>query len=369
MPLIEKIVNFNNRHRLLSHFIFWAFVYLLMLARYYPSSSGYNNFEEPRDPLWVEAVCSVFFTVFSALFAYFFGYRVIPGLMKAKHYLWIILESIVGIYLIAAFSRIMVVHVLEPMVRKRPFAQESISEILTDLPKLFYSYFLQSISLSLIFIFIKMVKDQYVINKHALELRKQKAESELKSLKAQLNPHFLFNTLNNIYSLSLMQSPKTSPSIARLSEILDHLLYRCGDMYVPVSQEVSLLQNYIELEKLRYDERLQVVFRHSMDSDAKIAPLILLSLVENAFKHGAGEFTGNPEIGIDLKVTGGQFSFVVRNSCTQVKQEDEQVRIGLSNIRKQLELLYPGAHRFSTTISHGYFTASLQLDLHQKENN
>ncbi len=168
-----------------------------------------------------------------------------------------------------------------------------------------------------------------MVNKRALDLEKQKADIELMALKAQLNPHFLFNTLNNIYSLSVMQSPRTSPAIARLSEILDTLLYRSGGMYVPVSQEIALLQNYIELEKLRYDDRLVVTFDHHTTDDAGIAPLILLSLAENAFKHGAGEDAGSPEIHINLHQHQDQLTFTISNTF---RAQENRSRVSVCRI-------------------------------------
>jgi len=344
----------------MAHLLFWLAGYVLMVSRFDP-------FVESEDPLMEEMINGLFYISFSMILAYFLAYRILPGLVKAKNYLAVIVEMIVGSYIISAFARIMVVHVLEPIVRTPPFEQEPIGEILTDIPKLFYAYFIHTASLSLVFIFIKLIKDQYVINKRALELEKQRAETELKSLKDQLNPHFLFNTLNNIYSLSLVNAPQTSSSIARLSEILDHLLYRCGGRYVPLLQEITLLQNYIELEKLRYDDRLQVHFSYSLDRDGSIAPLILLSLVENAFKHGAGEDAGTPRIEIELNLAGKHFNFTVKNSFRQQQAKEDSLRIGLTNIRKQLDLVYPGSHTFVTGIQGNEFTASLQIELPEQE--
>jgi len=125
-----------------------------------------------------------------------------------------------------------------------------------------------------------------------LQIDKEKIETELNLLKAQLNPHFLFNTLNNIYVLALENSSKTAYSIEKLSEILDYILYRCTDKYSSLKAEVKMLENYIELEKLRYDDRLRVTLKKQIEKDIAIAPLILLSFVENAFKHGAGEDSG-----------------------------------------------------------------------------
>ncbi len=358
MPLIERIISFNKKHRVLSHILFWMCLYLLFLFRFDP----YNRYDHN---LLNNILDWFIFMFFSALYAYCISYRFIPRLIRSKNYLAVILECIFLSYLICALLRITVVHFLEPITRTPPFNQEPVSEILLDVMTLFHGYFLHMLAISFFFVFIKMVKDQYLGNKRALQLEKQKSESELTALKAQLNPHFLFNTLNNIYSLTLLKSPAAPEAVARLSDILDHLLYRCSEMYVPVSKEIALLQNYIELEKMRYDERLQVHFNYSTDKDSKIAPLILLSLVENAFKHGAGEDINSPVIDIDLQLKNNIFFFEVSNSVLVQKEKKENERIGLANIRKQLELIYPEVHTFKTCLQNGRFTASLQVHINR----
>lgn len=356
MPFIERLINFNKNHRVLSHFLFWICLYLLLMVRFDPYDR-YNH------TLWYDMLDWAICISSAALYAYYISYRFIPRLFKSQRYFPIILEFILFSYIIAAAMRIIVVHFLEPLTRKPPFGQEPVLEILFDLVTLFHGYLLHIIAISFFFVFIKLVKDQYLGNKRTLQLEKQKSDSELAALKAQLNPHFLFNTLNNIYSLTLLKSPAAPEAVAKLSSILDHLLYRCGDTYVPVSKEIMLLQNYIGLEKMRYDERLQVSFRHHTDKDAGIAPLILLSLVENAFKHGAGEDAGNPVIDINLQLENNSFLFEVSNSVQAPKEKTSNDRIGLANIRKQLELIYAGIHTFKTSLRDGRFTASLQINL------
>jgi LytS/YehU family sensor histidine kinase len=181
-------------------------------------------------------------------------------------------------------------------------------------------------------------------------------------LKAQLNPHFLFNTLNNIYSLSLNHSPVTSAAIGRLAEILDYILHQCNGVYVPVSGEVALLNNYIDLEKLRYDERLTVNFISSVEKDLQIAPLILLSLVENAFKHGAANETGSPVINIELTARENYFNFVVSNTFTPMVPKQKANSIGLINLRHQLELIYPGKHNLLIEQDELFFKVTLNID-------
>ena len=182
----------------------------------------------------------------------------------------------------------------------------------------------------------------------------------------ELNPHFLFNTLNNIYTLSLNNSPKAPISIGKLSNILDHILYRCNSTFVSLSSEIELLRNYIELEKLRYDKRLKVNIHTNIESDREIPPLILLSLVENAFKHGAGEDSGSPEIDIQISNTEALFVFKIVNTVSNDYENKNKNKgnIGLLNIRKQLDLIYNKAYHLNIeNLEHSFIVV---LEIPQK---
>jgi LytS/YehU family sensor histidine kinase len=255
-----------------------------------------------------------------------------------------------------------VVHFEEPFYGLKPNPKETYTEIFTDLPKLIYVYFFRIFSVAFVFMLLKLLKDQLAVQRRALFLEKQKVEAELKLLKTQLNPHFLFNTLNNIYALALMNSTVTAGAIGRLSEILDYILYRCDNMYVPLSGEIALLNNYIGLEKLRYDDRLKVNFKPHLEQDIEIAPLILLSIVENAFKHGAGNDIGEPVIDIELKTEHRCFAFTVSNSF-QPKTIASSSRIGLPNLKQQLELIYQGKHELAITQTEFLFMVKLTIEL------
>ena len=353
MPLIERIAKFSSAHRFLSHIIFWLATTIVFFNRY--DVGEYNDFNNIL-------VRHTFYILFTIIASYFLAYIIIPRLITAKNYYPIAAYFFLGSYIICVCARIVVVHILEPIIRTPPFGQESVLEIIIDVPTLITHYFPLTFSAAWIFAFIKLIKEQYIVQQHKLSLEKERAETELKTLKAQLNPHFLFNTLNNIYSLSLVNSPVTSKSIAGLSEILDHVLYRCNGMYVPLSAEITLIENYIELEKLRYGGRLEVNFTHVIDHDTNIAPLILLSLVENAFKHGAGEDIGHPVINIDLKLSGNRFRFMVSNGFMPGRQKEED-RIGINNITKQLQLLYPKQYDLSITTHDDIFVVLLHINL------
>jgi sensor histidine kinase YesM len=196
------------------------------------------------------------------------------------------------------------------------------------------------------------------------QLRIEKQEAELNYLRSQTNPHFLFNTLNNIYSLARDKSDVAPESILRLSKILRFMLYETGGKYISIEQELKIISDYIALEKLRYDESLRINFNYDAeDLKQSIPPLLLIPLVENAFKHGASETRSQPFVDIHLSVNNRQLIFVVKNSADTFPDESiVKENIGLSNLRRQLELLYK-EYDLSVLQSGSEFTATLKINL------
>ncbi|PSL46515.1 histidine kinase [Chitinophaga niastensis] len=359
MKFLEKIISYNKEHVVLSHLLFWGVLLLLSVSenKYY-----YDHHQLHFSFLFTLADCGLLL-VTQIMAAYFLAYLIIPKFFLRRKYPETFIYFFIGSYLICVLARVITIHIAEPMAGQAPKNWETFYEIFTNVPKLVYVYFFRIFSVAFVFLFIKLLADQYKIQKRALSLEKEKAETELKLLKTQLNPHFLFNTLNNIYSLSLSNSPVTSASIGRLSEILDYILYRCNSLYVPLSGEIDLLNNYIGLEKLRYDDRLKVNFNTRIEQDIPIPPLILLSIVENAFKHGASEDIGNPVIDIDLQAGKTAFSFIVANSFNTKPGEELNGKIGLSNLKQQLELIYPERHTLAITQTETFYTVTLLIDV------
>ena len=180
------------------------------------------------------------------------------------------------------------------------------------------------------------------------QLEKEKINTELKFLKAQLNPHFLFNTLNNLYSFVVNGSPKAPDMILRLSGILDYVLYKSQHKEVSLKEEVNTIEHFIELEKIRYGDRLEVDFIQAGNMLIPISPLLFLSLVENAFKHGASGDIDKPKINIEILEKNGFIHCTVRNTKSKYQGELNDAYkkgIGLSNIRRQLNLIYPNQHQ------------------------
>ena len=227
------------------------------------------------------------------------------------------------------------------------------------------SYQTQGGVMSLFFFgIIKHVYEYRKLIQAAQQLRIEKQEAELNYLKSQTNPHFLFNTLNNIYSLSRDKSDLAPESILRLSKILRFMLYETSGEYIAIEQELKIISDYIALEKLRYDESLRVNFNYDIeDMKQAMPPLLLIPLVENAFKHGVSETRHQPFVDIHLSVNKRRLNFVVKNSSEENNAE-EQVKenIGLSNLRRQLQLLYTD---YSLTVQQGgyVFNATLKINL------
>ncbi len=212
---------------------------------------------------------------------------------------------------------------------------------------------------------IKLFRIRLQTEKREKELIEEKLQSELKFLRSQTNPHFLFNTLNNLYHLSRKNSKSTPDAILKLSGLLRFMLYECTAPRIDISKEINIIEDYIELEKLRYGDRLKIDFKYEVDKNSQpIAPLMLLPFVENAFKHGASETRGFPEIIIDLKCKNGLLDFSVRNSkdlhLDQIKEG-----IGLKNIKRQLNLIYPQHDLKITTNEHEFI---VELKAHLNEN-
>lgn len=197
-------------------------------------------------------------------------------------------------------------------------------------------------------------------------LVKEKLGTELNFLKSQINPHFLFNTLNNIYALARKKSDETADVVLRLSKLLRFVLYETREQKISIAREIQFLNDYIELEKIRYNERLHISFTSQTDEeDAKILPLILVPFVENAFKHGASESTAAIVIKIHLELKDSRLVFVVENNFESDSLVNATEGIGLRNLRRQLELTYSG-FSMETVADGTNFKAQLILDLKQQ---
>ncbi len=214
---------------------------------------------------------------------------------------------------------------------------------------------------------IKLFIDWYHQRNQARQLAQEKVEAELKYLRSQVNPHFLFNTLNNLYGLSLEKSDKVPKLLLKLSDLLSFSLYESSVRQIPVSKELQLIRDFIALEKERYEDRVTIHWQinDATLGDSQIAPLLLMPLVENAFKHGVREESEQATVSISLKREGSTLVFKVINTMPSPGDQvfpDEG--IGLTNLQRRLEILYPGAYRLDAKPVKDHFVATLKLNLY-----
>lgn len=207
---------------------------------------------------------------------------------------------------------------------------------------------------------VKIQKYYYHFDQAAKALEREKLEAELNFLKAQIHPHFLFNTLNNLYSLTLKKSDLAPEVVLRLSGMVNYMLYDTRSPKVPLSKEVESLHHYIALEKLRYGNNLEILFDVTGTIDAaQVAPMLLLPFVENSFKHGVSDEIEDKWITIHLNVTQEYLTFKVENATSPGRipghEKDYTGGIGLKNVKRRLELLYPNRHELKILDeSHSY---------------
>jgi sensor histidine kinase YesM len=215
---------------------------------------------------------------------------------------------------------------------------------------------------------IKFLKQYYKEKQNAMELGRQKNRAELDLLKSQVHPHFLFNTLNNLYSHVLEHSPKAPDILLKLSELLRFLIYESSSAFIPLEQEISLIRKYIELEQLRYGDRLDVSFSVEGDFQNRfITPLLLLPLIENAIKHGVSNQIDQCWISLTMYTEGDKFHFKLVNSKDHepVLASRTHNGLGLYNVRKRLELAYADQHLLKIDAEEDMFIIILELILPQ----
>jgi two-component system, LytTR family, sensor kinase len=209
----------------------------------------------------------------------------------------------------------------------------------------------------------KLLRMQTLSKEREKNLAKEKLETELKFLRNQTNPHFLFNTLNNIYALTRKKSDNAPEVVLKLSELLSFMLYESGKEHITIAGEIKILEDYISLERIRYNDRLSISFKKEIDDLSQpVAPLLFLPLVENAFKHGASETRFDTYIGIEMRLNKKSLTFVIENSMENGKPHIGTENIGLGNSRRQLELLYK-EHSMKVSTQQKTFKVDITINL------
>ena len=267
------------------------------------------------------------------------------------------------VILIAAFiNRLLMYFVLYPAFYKQGYTMQ-----FWDLDRLLYVLIDVGTAIAAA-VALKLTRFRLESQQREQQLVQEKLQSELQFLRAQTNPHFLFNTLNNIFAVARREAPQTAALVLRLSKLLRFMLYECSKPSIPLSDEVKVIQDLIELEKLRYGERLKINFEEQVDEpNQPIAPLLLLPFVENAFKHGASENRFLTHIEIRLLLKDGDLLFNIQND-KEPNELNTGEGLGLHNVRRQLALLYPNKHFLSIENQEDKFSINLTLKLNSTIN-
>jgi hypothetical protein len=328
----------------------------LSLPYFTSPDTDWNNLWKPS-PMLSKDLVQFVLLIFFFYFHYFF---LIPKLCFRRKYLLYVLSLAVCMCLIAYIPG-MLIHVNYPWMAFRE-GMKLPGGFMPHRPRnFFFARINHNFFLFLAVVFFSLLIR--IINR-LKETEQEKLNTELSYLKAQINPHFLFNTLNSIYSLAIQKSDSTAPAIQKLSAMMRYVLNESAYNFVPLKLEIAYISNYIELQKLRFGQDLHLHYAVSGDPEKKdIAPLILIPFIENAFKYGVNA-EKDPELDIRLSISNRQLDLFVMNHIvnTQVSNEN-QSGIGLSNTRNRLNLIYPGKHRLEIIQESNKYTVKLSIEL------
>ena len=328
-----------KHHRILLHFAFWLAYGLYdgyLNAPLAGSSYAHLGFGE-RMLLAYTAELGVLFYKIPA--TYFVLYFLVPRYFRTKNLMELVLSVLAVAIAATLVAKAFWFNVIYPHIY-----EVSNPEPVASFARKLLRWLWNSIDILLLLSVasaIKLFRMGQAASERERQLVEEKLQSELNFLRAQTNPHFLFNTLNNLYHLARKRSEDTPDAILKLSDLLRFMLYECTTPRIRISQEVKVIRDYLELERLRYGDRLRADFQVEVDDeDQPIAPLLLLPFVENAFKHGASESRGETWVRIFLRVKNGRLDFSVENAKDPSDREITE-GIGLKNVKRQLELIYP----------------------------
>lgn len=348
MDLLHKI----KPKLILFHLIFWIAVWFFFFYFF-----SYNS-DKVDYALWFSSGL----LPLTIAITYFINYRLIPKYLFTKRYWKFALYSFYALvfssYIIALLIYTCLIFILKFDTNQMP-----------PLSKNFFFILLLVLIVVGVISFVSVLNQNFKtataykeLQNKILETQLQLKDQELHYLKRQIHPHFLFNTLNTIYGFALKQSQQTPDIILKLSNLLDYILYQVNKPMVSLKEEVLHIEEYIELEKIRFQDTLKVEFSASeIDQNIQVAPMLLIPFVENAFKHGS-LVDGFLRIKIKVKVSGSQLDFRIGNSFIVQNGEDRNGGIGLVNIRKRLELNYTDNYSLKNSLEDNWYKTELIID-------
>ena len=348
--MIQKTFKLRN---LLLHLFFWAFLIALPILLG-PNTNSNNQEEIRRSYFWIFYMTS--FTVINIPFFYLNTEILLPKLLRSKGviiYLITLIAAIVFmLYVHEELFHWVYAHFFPGNHSGGGARRGALMRMIFQL--LFYA----AIGTS-----YRLISDRMKEDEQVKEQENERLKSELSFLRSQISPHFMFNVLNSVVSLSRRKPEMVEPVVVKLSELMRYMIYETNDSIVPISKELTYLESYIDLQKIRFGNDIDIQFKHEIGpQSSSIEPMLLIPFVENAFKHGVG-FIENPTIEIELTDTAKELTFHVANKKGAVinEKKDESSGIGLANVKRRLELLYPTNHELTVTESDSDFEITLTI--------
>lgn len=345
----------NKRNNIVGHLLFWMTSILFLCFLFFIYSREFN----------LTTVVKSFVINFGfATGVYFNLYILIPRFLIQKQYIYYIFWLVILISFSSLFIQFLIVYPLRHYLA----LSEQLQSLSTETHSAFFFATLFYVGITT---FLKLFKDWVSLqdlNYKLATTEKEKLEAELKSLKGQLNPHFLFNSLNNIYSLALIHSDKVPDLILRLSDLMRHIIYESKDNFIPLSKEIEFVDNFIALQRIRVTENTLISYKKpDIVSSSYLAPLLFEPFIDNAFKHGLPG-TENDYIAITFNIDDEWLFFDLQNNYSLPESYDSKNSgIGITNVKHRLKHLYR-PNEYQLLIKQDESTYSVQLKLKLKQN-
>jgi len=335
------------RNSVVQHLLFWGLSFYILLNIF----GGSSSFQKIDFIYTTIFMATLMIPVELNLFVF------IPRFLNQKKYLIYSFLFLTSLFLFSFFNQFLF--------------DSFIDQILPDYYFISYYSYLDILKFFLIFLVVTSLlhlsKEWFELNEsrqNMILLEKEKIDAELKALSNQVNPHFLFNSLNVLYSLAIKNEKETPEAIIRLSDILRYVIYESNRETVDLISEVKLIDNFIELQQFRISPDADIQFEQKIEDEKfQIAPMMLLPLVENSYKHGIKGEVGKTYINMKLMQKGNEVAFLIENNKGQSSEPDESQSggVGLNNIRSRLELIYPKNHTFEVEDGESLFSVKLKI--------
>jgi len=345
-------IQFHKTTRIALHIFFWFCAWFFFFF-YYKRYSEVNSYT---------LIASFINLIVAIATVYTFNYYLIPKILLKNKRITFIALAFVAIVMFFYIELLLTLF----LVVKQLYAGYSLFPEMVDVVMLFFNMFF----VVFVAIGIKFYKRWSETNYREQKVLKEKVEVEMQMLRTQINPHFLFNTLNSIYVLAMKNSDQTANTVMKLSDMLDYILYKIDSPRIPVTTEIQIIENYIELEKIRFTNRVDLDFNTDIKSKGiEIPPMLIIPFIENAFKHGVAKSVDKSWIKVSLRENEHWMNITISNSKGQNSTKGKNGGIGLKNVKKRLDILYLDNYNLDITETFNSYEVFLSIPINQGTEN